>query len=261
MTRLLGMMLFLASCVEPEETDPRSPDPSLWHRVSDDTGHVSGEETSDTSEPVAPDTSVRECLEDSVYHRGGQLLPADEGWSFANRQCTVTAPPPACEERHLGVLQPPPEGAAPCSCDFDCPVDSFCGAGHCRPRDGELLTICIEEIWYEGEGATPPIGQLLLYEPYGSTEESSFALWTPGGQTCRLVARRCEQFRPTTLAVRSNFAWYPIREDECRRGTGTTVLGGAHDPYGLPFSAHANRGCFPFDQGREGTLWLSVWYP
>ncbi len=194
----------------------------------------------------------------------GERIGDDEGWALVDGVCTVSAPTPMCDERHLGVPDPPPKDAKTCTCDLDCSTEDFCGAGYCRPRSGALITVCVEEYWFDGPSEGPPSGQFFLGEP-GYSYDMEHILWTTPDMGCRMVFRQCEQFPPNTyntLVVEPWIEYYADDGGACDDRRPHRSAFSMEDPYGLPLSAHANQGCIPFPVEYDaGTLWLSVWYP
>lgn len=216
-----------------------------------------------SAEPRSPTASLTPPVQTSTT-----------GWVLDGNRCVVTAPPPTCEPRHLGAAPPPPAGAARCTAQADCADDAFCGAGHCRPREGtgELLTFCLEEVWYEGELDPPLYGQLVLsngwyselpYLPFEPLPRSSIA--SPSGDACRLVARRCERFpaRPLMIDPFTDRGYQLEPPDECWLSTQYQELFFAFGDEALqPISEFLDQGCVELPMLREGaSIWVSVWYP
>jgi hypothetical protein len=237
-----------------QTTVPLEPTPSTAT-----TGHTAETDTSWTR------TTSLEC---PGPYPPGQRIGDDEGWALIDGVCTVSAPPPVCDERHLGVLEPPPDGARTCTCDLDCPDKDFCGAGYCRPREGALITICIEEYWYEGESNGIPGGQFLFADSSddGSGADWNRALWTPPATGCRLPIRQCEQFPPSRYYYFDSFfitiaGGSQACDDGYLRVPSFEISGAYTSP--LTLSTYANQGCLPIavENYGEHTLWLSVWYP
>lgn len=199
-----------------------------------------------------------------------------DGWYIEDSRCVITAGPPTCEPRHLGDVPPPPPGASTCEVQSDCDDFSFCGAGHCRPREGtgELLTLCMEEVWYEGDLVPPLSGQVVVFagsledisEPKDPTHRLRHSIASPGGEACRLVARRCERFPASSVQLH----WLSRRGHPTEAGGECEALGPHKTLYltwgdyesRQPISDHLDHGCFDRDLYHEGAkIWFSVWYP
>ncbi len=223
------------------------------------TGHTAETDTSWTR------TTSLECPEP---YPPGERIGDDEGWALVDGVCTVSAPPPVCDERHLGVLEPPPDGARTCTCDLDCPWKDFCGAGHCRPREGALITICIEEHWYEGSSNGVPGGQFFFADlsEDGSGPDRRHALSTTPGTGCRFPIRQCEQFSPSHVYdFASSFLTIKDGAPVCDDRYFEIPYFEIAEALPFPLSTYANKGCVPLVVDHFGywehTLWVSVWYP
>jgi len=245
---LASLTLLLLACTSPPATS-NPPKPSEPPPTDSATGE---HETADSS---TPQSYVDPLLE-------------GDGWHMEDGRCVVTASVPAAPERHLASEPPPaPVGAATCNDDFDCLEEEFCGAGSCRPRyDGELVTLCVEEIWFEGETRYPPSGQLVATHRYNIYDEYNgrplHFLVAPRQRGCRMVVRHCEQMPPGPFHVdyRTDITGYGGSDRVCN---GNFAAGGLYGGKGLGepnMSEVIGRGVQSETSG-DGTIWYSVWYP
>jgi len=186
-----------------------------------------------------------------------------DGWLLEDGRCIVTADPPVAEERHLGEALPPPDGAATCTAAEDCDESEFCGDGHCRPLGAEMVTLCLEEVWYEGPADYPPGGQATLSQP-NNTYDGEPTIWLepPWQRGCRVTPRHCERFFPGVLQM-SYFSWFSVYEggdEQCSLEDEATTL---WFPLGhVSIAPLVDQGAVGLPAGPEGTtVWVSVWYP
>jgi hypothetical protein len=187
----------------------------------------------------------------------------------------VVTATPACEPRHLVVAPGNPTGTETCTHHEDCDDEHFCGAGHCRSLTEERVTVCFEELWFEGPAELPPDGQLVFHDrdlcvgcPYYPEQVDSLrsAIATPAGTGCRIAGRRCELVAANVVFrahMASSHRPYSLVDDgdECDTYRPADQLPYAEAEPGLPMGAFVDAGCVPLAFGEERTAWFSVWYP
>jgi hypothetical protein len=196
-----------------------------------------------------------------------------DGWDLTDGWCTVTATP-SCEPVHLGVAATPPPDATPCTTHAECTDDEFCGAGSCRPEEGTMVTLCFEELWYEGPTDTPPDGQMVFYDesiclpcPYYAYAEHELrsAIASPPGRGCRITGTRCEQF-PAAILRAHSLSSHGVRSivnegnDTCELYSNNGFIGTSSEPRRL-LTHFVDAGCTPLQFDDYRTAWFSVWYP
>jgi hypothetical protein len=252
-------LAFTYACGDRPQAHPPSPSPAQ-------VAHSAGADTGVTPVATADLTSLHPPVE-------------GDGWAIIDGECVVTATP-SCPESHLAAPAPAPPGAQACVTHEDCQADAFCGAGTCRPHAGTMVTLCLEEVWYEGAADAPPDGQMVLvdadlcvncpYENYDVNSVRSSIPSTPG-VGCRIAGRRCERF-PGHVTLTNHpigdFGPHLTDGDEsCDLYTKANEAPGHELQPAVPLAALVGQGCTRLTVGSydasagEHSAWVSVWYP
>jgi len=138
-----------------------------------------------------------------------------------------------------------------------------------------MVTLCFEELWYEGPADTPPDGQLVFYDPsicfpcpyYTYPDEAlRSSIASPAGRGCRITGRQCELF-PAVMLHTYSLSSHVTRENlndgnnvcdtyaDVRIGGGDTL-----EPQQV-VTDFVDAGCTPLTVDDERTAFFSVWYP
>lgn len=174
----------------------------------------------------------------------------------------LPAPDPPCPPIHLGTAGIPSPGAIACESRADCPPEQFCGAGTCRSVDDEWVTLCLEQVSWEGALCDPTVPLRVFAGVEGSYYD---VVWDiPASDN--VCVRRLEQCKLVELSILTDDgARVSIVQGVSREGPSGVAT---FDLYGRQWVMdHIDQGCLtmeksthPFRQSKAKATW-SVWYP